>query len=173
MAKREIDRAVQQPLLDRLTDLEPAAGADPRVGFKESVRQLKASLQRDLDWLLNTRRVPMPPPEALEEVPRSVWLYGLPDITALPRDASDTNATLLREVAAAIERFEPRLANVRVTIVEGQLKDESAARERRLRELRFLVEATLIMDPSPEQVVFDTVLDKTSFEFEVKGAAGA
>jgi hypothetical protein len=62
---------------------------------------------------------------------------------------------------------------VRVTIVEGPLKDESAARERRLRELRFLVEATLIMDPSPEQVVFDTVLDKTSFEFEVKGATGA
>lgn len=172
MAKREIDRAVQQSVLDRLTDLEPGLG-DARVGFKESVRQLKASVQRDLDWLLNTRRVPVPPPEGLEEVRKSVHLYGLPDITALSRDAADTNTTLLRQVAAAITLFEPRLTDVRVTLVEAQDRPGDDSAERRRRELRFMVEATLLMDPSPERIVFDTVLDKTSFEFEVKGASGA
>lgn len=170
--KREIDRAVQQPLLDRLTDLEPASGVDPRPGYKESVRQLKAAVQRDLDWLLNTRRMPEPLPEGLEEVGRSVFCYGLPDISSLGRDANDTNATLLRHVEDSLVLYEPRLANVRVTIVETS-GDADALSERRLRELRFLVEATLRMDPTPEHVVFDTVLDKTSFEFEVKGANGA
>jgi len=41
------------------------------------------------------------------------------------------------------------------------------------REVRFVVEALLRMEPSPEQVVFDTVLEISSSTFEVKGQADA
>ena len=36
-------------------------------------------------------------------------------------------------------------------------------------ELRFHVEGTLLMDPTPEQVIFDTVLHFASGEYEVEG----
>ena len=42
-----------------------------------------------------------------------------------------------------------------------------------VRELRFVVEALLKMDPNPEQVVFDTVLELASGDYSVKGVGGA
>ena len=66
MSKREIERTVQPSLLDRLTDHEPRnASSEGRVGYLDSVRQFKAGLQRDLEWLLNTRRIPVAAPEVL------------------------------------------------------------------------------------------------------------
>jgi type VI secretion system protein ImpF len=64
-------------------------------------------------------------------------------------------------VETAIATHEPRFQNVIVT--EGQAQDREA------REVRFLIQATLRMDPSPEVVYFDTVLDLSSREYEVKG----
>ena len=58
MAKTDPDVAVTPALLDRLIDLEPKVAADPPASRSQSVRQLKASLRRDLEWLLNTRRIP-------------------------------------------------------------------------------------------------------------------
>ena len=41
------------------------------------------------------------------------------------------------------------------------------------RQLRFLIEGLLRMEPNPEQVVFDTVLEISSGEYHVKGDASA
>ena len=166
MAKREIERAVQPSLLDRLTDLEPRANVEPRVGYLESARQYRAALQRDLEWLLNTRRIPVTLPEELEELAHSVYYYGLPDLTSVSRDSPEARERLLRRVEEAIDTFEPRLANVRISIVELQ-------GENHRRELRFHVEGTLLMDPTPEQVAFDTVLHFASGEYQVTGGTDA
>jgi type VI secretion system protein ImpF len=166
MAKREIERTVQPSLLDRLTDLDPRGLGDGRVTYLESVRLFKASIQRDLEWLLNTRRIPSQPPDVLEELRHSMYLYGLPDLTSLSRDDPSARRQLLRRVEATIAQFEPRLTDVRITMVETE-------GEQRKRELRFVVEGTLVMDPTPEQVVFDTVLNFSSGEYEVAGASHA
>ncbi len=167
MAKNEIERTVQPSLLDRLTDADPRSTADPRITYAESVRRFKASIQRDLEWLLNTRRIPEPVPEDwFEHLPRSVYYYGLPDITSLSRDASESRAYLLRDVEAAIAAFEPRLSDVRITVVEVE-------GEQFRRELRFHIEATLRMDPTPEHVVFDTVLNFANGEYDIAGVRDA
>jgi type VI secretion system protein ImpF len=166
MTKREIERTVQPSLLDRLTDYEPRNSAEGSIAYMESVRQFKAGVQRDLEWLLNTRRIPVLAPEELEEVNGSVYHYGLPDLTSISRDSPEERALLLRRVEEAISQFEPRLANVRVAAVEME-------GENFRRELRFHVEATLLMDPTPEHVVFDTVLHFASGEYEVSGANAA
>lgn len=165
MSKREIERTVQPSLLDRLTDHDPRSTSEGRVGYLESARQYKAGLQRDLEWLLNTRRIPVSIPEELEEVSRSVYNFGLPDVTSISRDSHEARDRLLRRVEDAIALFEPRLANVRIGVVEME-------GENHRRELRFHVEGTLLMDPTPEQVIFDTVLHFASGEYEVEGAAG-
>ena len=166
MTKREIERTVQGSLIDRLTDVEPKSNVEGRVGYLESVRQFKAGLQRDLEWLLNTRRIPMPAPEDLEEVQNSVYHYGLPDLTSISRDSPEARDRLRRRVEDAIATFEPRLANVNIIMLEME-------GEQHRRELRFHVEGTLLMDPTPEQVVFDTVLHFASGEYEIEGAGGA
>jgi type VI secretion system protein ImpF len=167
MAKSEIERTVQPSLLDRLTDLDPRSSADPRVTFAESVRQFKAGLQRDLEWLLNTRRIPEAVPEEwFEQLPRSVYYYGIPDITSLSRDSRESRQILLRDVEAAIATFEPRLTDVHISMVE--VEDVQFR-----RELRFHIEATLRMDPTPEQVVFDTVLNFSNGQYDVAGMRDA
>jgi type VI secretion system protein ImpF len=163
MSKREIERTVQPSLLDRLTDREPRSSfSEARVGYLESVRQFKSGLQRDLEWLLNTRRIPVPAPDELEELARSAYHYGLPDVTSISRDSHEARDQLLRRVEDAITLFEPRLTNVRIGVVEME-------GEQHRRELRFHVEGTLLMDPTPEQVIFDTVLHFASGEYEVEG----
>lgn len=165
MAKTEIERTVQQSLLDRLIDLDPRSTVEPAMTWAQSVRQLKASLRRDLEWLLNTRRNPEPLAEQFEELHHSVYCYGLPDITSLSRDSTEQRLWLARQIEETISAFEPRLAGVRVSIreTEGEVR----------RELRFVIEGMLRMDPNPEQVVFDTVLELSSGEYQVGGTGGA
>jgi type VI secretion system protein ImpF len=62
-------------------------------------------------------------------------------------------------VRETIARFEPRLANVVVRLVEND--------QRTAPQVRFVVEGTLRMDPSPELVVFDTVVELSSGDVDV------
>ncbi|HEX6534366.1 MAG TPA: type VI secretion system baseplate subunit TssE [Gemmatimonadaceae bacterium] len=165
MAKAELERTVQQPLLDRLIDEEPGLAGDPPITWSQSVRQLKLSLRRDLEWLLNTRRIHLEAPAAYEEVRRSLYHYGLPDVSSMSRDSGSDRARLLRNVEDTIATFEPRLTNVRVSLAEGDTSSR--------RQVHFLIEAMLRMDPNPEPVVFDTVLEVSSGEYQVKGDVGA
>jgi len=41
------------------------------------------------------------------------------------------------------------------------------------RQLRFQIEALLLMDPSPELISFDTVLELSSGEYQIKGEQSA
>ena len=66
---------------------------------------------------------------------------------------------LTNDIKDALQRFEPRLMNVSV-----RLTDSDQARASRVR---FAIEATLRMDPSPEQIVFDTVLEIASGSYAV------
>jgi len=50
---------------------------------------------------------------------------------------------------------------------------EAAIATRDLRQLRFSIQALLKMDPSPERVSFDTVLEVTTGQYAVKGESGA
>ena len=166
MSKREIERTVQPSVLDRLTDDDPRLAGDPHTTYAESLRQFKMSVQRDLEWLLNTRRTPTPASEEFEELTNSLYNYGVPDITSLSRDSIDSRSWLRKQLEDALTIFEPRLTNVSIDVVEIE-------GEAHRRELRFVVEATLRMDPTPEQVVFDTVLHFTTGAIDVSGKLDA
>lgn len=129
----------------------------------ESVSLLKRNLLRDLEWLLNTRRSSEALDPDQEHLARSVYAYGLRDIATFSADSSETPAELRRTIEDTIELFEPRLTDVRVTLVEpGKSTD---------RRVVFLVEGTLRTEPDPERVEFDTVLEITSKRFEVSSRA--
>ncbi len=119
MAKADPDVAVTPTLLDRLIDLEPKVAADPPASRSQSVRQLKASLRRDLEWLLNTRRIPDEAPETYRELHRSLYNFGLPDVTSMSLNSPRDRQRLLRLVEQTIAIFEPRLTAVRVRAVDS------------------------------------------------------
>ena len=161
MAPPEVEPTVQWSVLNRLIDNDPATRTDPPMSWAQSVGKLKQAVRRDLEWLLNTRRIVEPAPAGFTELSRSVYHFGLPDITSLSAQSSAAQDWLRRQVEEAITLFEPRLGGVRVTVAQ--------ANEAGRRELRFIVDGLLRMEPSPEQVVFDTVLEVTSATFEVRG----
>jgi type VI secretion system protein ImpF len=71
----------------------------------------------------------------------------------------------MRQVEECLRQFEPRLTSVRVS--------EAESRAGSARQLRFVVEGILQLDPVPEPVVFDTVLDSSSGRFNVSGSRHA
>ena len=162
MARSSPDSAVTLSVLDRLIDNDPRTPGEPPLTRLQSVRQLREAVRRDLEWLLNTRRVAVPPPESLRELNRSVYAFGIPDFSGFSTAAPAGQAKLLRQLQAAVKIFEPRLASVRVALLETGRPSAG--------KLRFRIEAMLVMDPAPEHISFDTVLELTSGEYEVANA---
>lgn len=133
----------------------------------KSIALLKASLRRDLEWLLNTRRIADDILDGFPDLANSTYGYGLPDFTSFSFGNVKDRVRLLRALEGAIRNFEPRLEAVKVIPLETQA--EGGAK----KLLRFQIEGLLKMDPSPERVSFDTVLQLTTGEYQVKGDAGA
>jgi len=165
MAKAESDLTVTQSLLDRLIDRDPSLGGDPAVTRAQSVRNLKASLRRDLEWLLNSRRTPEAVDDSMQELSQSLFNYGLPDFSSVSLHSPRDRDFLLLEIERTLAIFEPRLRDVRVSLVE----DPNPV----ARMLHFQIEGALQMDPAPEQVSFDTVLQLASGEYQIRGDRSA
>ncbi len=161
-ARRETGaRPVQASLLDRLTDESPGTTREPMPTHAESVRALRTAVRHDLEWLLNSRRDLVTIDTGMHEARRSLLRYGVPDVSSLSRDGSDTLQRIVREVEECVTLFEPRLAQVRV---RAHTDPGMAGRP----ELRFTIEGMLRVDPAPERVVFDTVLETGRGEYLVR-----
>jgi type VI secretion system protein ImpF len=146
-------------VLDRLIDLEPERNQEPPMSRAQSLRELRAALRRDLEWLFNTRSTIEEPPETLREVERCVYNYGIHDTSALTLKSPKDQELLARSIKTAIMFFEPRLQAAKVTI-EPSSDD--------VRGIHFNIEGLLRMDPAPEPVFFDTLLEPASGEYKVK-----
>jgi type VI secretion system protein ImpF len=166
MASRyDLDTVVTQSLIDRLIDREPNLNGDPPVSRAQSVRLLKAALRRDLEWLLNSRRVAASDPNDFAHLGKSVYFYGLPDFSTFSLNSPRDRNSLLRELERSVAFYEPRLKGTRVSLLESP--------SNALRIVRFQIEGLLMMDPAPEQISFDTVLQLGSGEYEIKGDRNA
>jgi type VI secretion system protein ImpF len=165
MPRWEPEHVVKQSVLERLIDREPKTPSDPPQSRAQSLRQLKASVRRDLEWLLNTRRTPEPAGPEYQELERSLHNYGLPDLSALSWHSERDRQRLSRMIENALNIFEPRLKRVRVLPV-GEVSATQSM-------LRFQIEGMLQMEPEPERVSFDTLLQTSSGECKVKGDPSA
>jgi len=153
--QRNRPRTLRQSILDRLVDRGWREPSD----WDASVEELRDNLLRDLERLLNTRETGSPATAPWVEVERSIYNYGLPDFASLSADVAATPARLQRSIEREIELFEPRLSDVRISRAEGD--------DKKSRKLKFVIEATLRLDPDPERVRFDTVLEMNSGRFTV------
>jgi type VI secretion system protein ImpF len=148
-------------ILDRLIDEQPEVSREPTEKRQQSIRELEMAVARDLEALLNSRQETLEDlPSEYQEVNRSLVTYGLPDFTACSLTIEDDRLRVLRSVERTIARFEPRLQRVRVQLETPRNHD---------RGLRFRIDALLRVDPSPEPVTFDAVLQLNTQQYVVHG----
>jgi len=149
-------------VLDRLIDFDPENQSEAPLSRDRSLRMLRSAVRRNLDWLLNSRRIAVEPDPALVEVNRSVYAIGVTEFAAFSLTDLHEQARLVRHLQTLIAQFEPRLANVRILPQGDPVKT---------RQLRFRIEASLRVDPTPERISFDTLLQLSSGEYIVEEAS--
>lgn len=159
MARSDYEIRVTSSVLDRLLDFEPKSSAEAPKSRSKSLAELKQSVRRDLEWLLNTRSFIGEIDENLEEVNKSVIVFGIPDFTGMSAKSDSELNRLTRTLERAIKTFEPRFLNVKVSLEPVSNID---------RLLKFRIEAQLNIEPSPEPIAFDTILQLGSGDFQVK-----
>jgi type VI secretion system protein ImpF len=144
VANPDREARVVLSVLDRLVDLEPDNAQEELSSRRLSYPQFRRQVQRDLEQLLNTRNAFFDLPSEFEEVGQSVIAYGLPDFSIVRRQ---DEPRLCLAVKDAIERFEPRLREVVVTLIPSSPPND--------RTLKLRIDAKLLIDPAPEPVAFD------------------
>ncbi|HUK16938.1 MAG TPA: type VI secretion system baseplate subunit TssE [Bryobacteraceae bacterium] len=165
MPRWEPEQTVTLSVIERLTDRDPVVAAEPPLTRAQSVRQLKASLRRDLEWVLNTRRRPDAVESEYKELEQSLFNYGLPDISNMSWDSARDRSRVSRMIEKTIGTFEPRIKRLKVVAAEAAPGAKHV--------LRFQIEGLLDMDPAPEHISFDTVLQLSSGDIQIKGEPGA
>ncbi len=157
---RERPQRAQLPLLDRLMDARPGTPEAPTPTAPEALERLRHAVLRDLQALLNARRRRRPLPDALTELSSSLLNYGIPDPASGAYLVPEVRAALAEEVQATIQRFEPRLKSVTVTLLSDE--DDLGGK------LRLKVDAVLRAEPTPESVSFETLLEPVTRDVSVR-----
>lgn len=149
-------------VLDRLLDQStgPAVHAGAR-GRTQQLKELRNSVRRDLEALLNSHRFCRTPPENTELLDRSLLQYGAPDFFAVNAGSAAAREEFRRSLEEAIRRFEPRFKHVSVKLVDDGVSTD--------RTMRFHIDALMYADPAPDAVSFDSLLDPSSHSFSVVG----
>jgi len=160
MARPAAQQKLVVSILDRLIDQGPAGLPSSQVEPSRELALIKASVKRDLEWLLNSRQPLFDPPADLRHIRQSLLTFGLPDFTVASLNSTKDQDVLRRAIEETVRRFEPRLADVTVRLEAGHEFD---------RSLRFRIDGMLQVDPEPEPVTFDSVLQLNTRDFVVQG----
>jgi type VI secretion system protein ImpF len=144
-------------LLDRLMDprLQASNGVLPRM----TVEQLKDSVARDLEALLNTRLAL--PKEVFDGYPharKSVLNYGLIDFAGYCLSSSTERAAICASLVAAVVAHEPRL-----TGVTAALESDPGT----VNRLNFVINGSLALEAGAEPVNFNAVLQPSSLHYAI------
>ena len=143
MSRLDNEIRVTPSIVDRLIDLEPRQSQEPPKSRSTSLRELKQAVRRDLEWLLNTRCFTEEGDGRLEELKKSVAYYGLPDFTGVSAKNHLEQKRMTKAIESTLKIFEPRFIDLKVTL------------------------ARLNIEPTPEPVTFDTILQLGSGDFAV------
>ena len=164
MSRIRPDQMLLPSVLDRLIDEDPHTRAETERSRAQMLRDLKQSVRRDLENLLNTRislfPIPEPLPEHWQHLERSLINYGVPDFGGVAMGARSQREFLRRRVEATIRIFESRFKEVQVQLSDN--RDDP-----RDRTIRFRIDGLLHAEPTPEPVVFDSQLQPSSGDFRV------
>jgi type VI secretion system protein ImpF len=161
MGKSQAEQPLVPSLLDRLIDEDPSASRDPPKSRGQALRELKQSLRRDLENLLNTRWRCTAWPENMDELELSLVNYGIPDVTGANLGCAEHREKFRQVLEHVIRHFEPRFKSLGVEMLDNAESID--------RTLRFRIDALMHAEPAPEPVVFDSAMQPATGNVEIKG----
>lgn len=151
MARVDKKKKLRSSILDRLFDNDPGNNVEADPDQHQKLKQLRDSVRRDLVNLLNTRFRMLEPDDEYTELQNSLLNYGLPDLATVNISDKAKRKEFITHLETILIAFEPRFKTVKVNYMENSDTLD--------RTLRFRIDATLYADPSPEVVVFDSILE--------------
>lgn len=154
MARLDKKKNLRPSVLDRLIDHDPKSNVEAEINKHQQLRELRNSVKRDLEDLLNTRYRIVSPPEDLPQLDISILNYGLADLATINTTDITKRRAFTRNLEYLLKTYEPRFKTVTVTYQENSDSDD--------RALRFRIDGTIYADPSPEVVVFDSIMEPVS-----------
>lgn len=148
-------------LFDRLDeDTRQATGSKHDVRARE-LDDARRSVTRDLQALLNTRSAMSP--EALAPYPAvsgSIVNYGLIDFAGMGTNSDSDQQEICKAVRLAIERHEPRLHKVTVTL---------RATKGVINRVDFVITARLKNAPITEPISFNAAFCPSLQQYSIEG----
>lgn len=151
MARVDKKKKLRPSILDRLFDNDTKNSVEIDSDQHQKLKDLRDSVRRDLENLLNTRFRVLEPDSQFKEIQKSLLNYGLPDLATL----NIADVKKCKEFTDTLERtlidFEPRFKTVKVIYMDNPETTD--------RTLRFRIDAILYADPAPEAVIFDSILE--------------
>jgi type VI secretion system protein ImpF len=160
MAKVSKNQPLIPSVLDRLLDDDPSAPHDTQKTRTQVLRELRASVRRDLENLLNTRINWSTWPEHLTELETSLANYGLPDFSSSSMGSADQREAFRELIEDTLRRYETRFKTVKVTLLDNS--------EPLDRTLRLRIDALLHADPDPEPIAFHSLMEPVSQSVQIK-----
>lgn len=151
MASIDKKKKLRPSILDRLIDNDPDNTVEKDSDQHQKLKELRNSVRRDLENLLNTRFRMVEPADEYTELKKSLLNYGLPDLATINISDKIKQKEFINHLESILIDFEPRFKTVKVNYMENADSLD--------RSLRFRIDATLYADPSPEVVVFDSILE--------------
>ncbi|MGF9564599.1 type VI secretion system baseplate subunit TssE [Neorhizobium sp. JUb45] len=161
---RPRDRVLSRSILDRLIDDAPDRDFDPPASVTDQTREMRESIRRDLEALLNTRRCPSAPPSELSELKDALVSYGVDGMVSANLVTDEAKLSLARMIERRITMFETRLSEVRVTILKSRTMTE--------RALRMRIQATFRLHEGMPPISFESTIDPSTQRFLVEAANG-
>lgn len=155
---------IRRSVLDRLL----AGSGDVAEGLVMTctVEQLRDSVARDLEALLNSRAsFDFEDLQATPNARDSVLTFGVRDFVGRVLSNGEDQRFICASLARAIETHEPRLTHVRVDF-NAKVNESS----RSTNSLAFTIRAVLIVHPAKESVSFDAVLQPSISRFALTAA---
>ena len=151
MAYIDKKHKLRPSIFDRLMDDQPHISHEVDSAQDHKLAELRQSVRRDLEHLLNTRYRIVEPGDSYPEVNNSILNYGLPDLATVNISDIEKRKAFTHHLERILITFEPRFKEVKVAYVDN--KDMTD------RTLRFRIDAVLYADPTPEVIVFDSILE--------------
>lgn len=162
MEKASSKNKIRPSILDRLLDEDPASNVDSERDRERQIKNLRNSVRRDLENLLNTRLRIVEPGDEYPEVCASLLNYGLPDLATINIGDLNQRKRFIEQLETMVAEFEPRFKSVTINYQENA--------DRLDRSLRFRIDAVLFADPYPETVIFDSILEPISRSVNIEEA---
>ena len=127
---------------------------------RATVSQLRNSIIRDIETLLNSRRQWQLETNSLKELNKSILSYGLPDFFYHFSNIEEAKLRICRQIKHCIQTFEPRLSKVHVESEEETLTDE--------RLVSIKISALINTNFAMESFVVNTHINSVDLSFSIE-----